>query len=43
MKDDKETNYFRTMFWKCLLPKKSTTKTQLFNGKRYTKKLYTEL
>ena len=50
MKVDKERNHFslRPMFWKCLLPmlnaiEKCSTKTELFNGKRYTKKLYTKL
>ena len=50
MKVDKERNHFslRSMFWKCLLPmlnaiEKCSTKTELFNGKRYTKKLYTKL
>ena len=38
----------RTTFWKCLAPmpnafEKCITKTKLFNGKRYMKKLYTRL
>ena len=50
MEDNKQRNYFslRTMFWKCLFPcynafEKCTTKTDLFNGKIYTKILYTKL
>ena len=50
MKDYKDRNNFilRTAFWKChvYMPKcvkKCTTKTKLFNGKGYMKKLYTRL
>ena len=50
VKDYKERNNFilRTNFCKCLIPmpkcvKKCTTKTELFNGKSYIKKLYTRL
>ena len=46
MKDDKERNYFsrRIMFGKCLLPMlkcvwKVHHKNELFNGKKYAKKL----
>ena len=49
-KDYKQTDNFipRTTFWKCLFPcqnafEKCITKTKLFNGKRYVKKLYTRL
>ena len=50
MKDDKERNYFSltTMFGSASFPcqnasENCTTKTELFNVKRYTIKLYTEL
>ena len=44
VKDYKERNNFilKTTFWKCLMSMpKDTTKTELFNGKRYIRKLFT--
>ena len=46
MKGDKEKNYFslRIMFRKCLFPMlKCTTKSELFNDKKYINTLYTKL